>query len=79
MPYLVKLNRQKVENSRLGRSEFEMPTEYCSSGSGILVGTQEVAPDYSREVLSVVSGVRRRGAAGEQGKADRRRIPDTTT
>ena len=31
------------------------------------------------EVLSVVSGVRRRRAAGEQDEADRRGIPDTTT
>src|SRR5712691_1816825 len=30
-------------------------------------------------VLSVVSGVRRRRRAGERDKADRRRIPDTTT
>ena len=31
------------------------------------------------EVLSVVSGVRWRCEAGEKGKADRQRIPDTTT
>jgi hypothetical protein len=35
--------------------------------------------DYSCDVLSVVSGVRRREGAGEQDKSDRRRIPDTTT
>jgi hypothetical protein len=32
-----------------------------------------------RYVLRVVSGVRRRRKGGEQDKADRRRIPDTTT
>jgi hypothetical protein len=37
------------------------------------------AQDQSRQVLSVVSGVRRRRAAGEQDEADRRGIPDTTT
>jgi CheR methyltransferase, SAM binding domain len=31
------------------------------------------------EVLSVVSGVRRRRAAGQKDSADRRRIPDTAT
>ena len=33
----------------------------------------------SDKVLSVVSGVRWRCEAGEKGKADRQRIPDTTT
>jgi hypothetical protein len=30
------------------------------------------------QCLTIVSGVRRRGAVGEQDEADRRRIPDTT-
>jgi predicted dithiol-disulfide oxidoreductase (DUF899 family) len=42
-------------------------------------GQEEQCVGCSLEVLSVVSGVRRRRAAGEQDEADRRGIPDTTT
>lgn len=35
--------------------------------------------DGAREVLSVVSGLRRRGVDGAQDGAGRRRSPDTTT
>lgn len=39
----------------------------------------ETEADYSPQVLSVVSEVRRRRDAEEQDRSERRRIPDTTT